>query len=155
MSIMFAIGKPRGAGRLRWTSADPRAAPLIESNLLDHAADRAAALDAMETAYAIATTRPAADVAVPLYPRASVLEDRPRRERKILKLTDSGYHPCGTVPMGSPDDPAAACGAHERVRGVERLRVADASLMPTIPATNIHLSTLMIGERMAELIDDE
>ena len=67
---------------------------------------------------------------------------------------DSGYHPCGTVPMGREGDPDAATDARGRVRGVEGLLVADASLMPTIPTANTNLSTLMIGERFGEWLRD-
>ena len=50
--------------------------------------------------------------------------------------------------MGADGDPDAATDSHGRVRGVLGLTVADASLMPTIPSSNIHLPTLMIGERI-------
>jgi choline dehydrogenase len=57
--------------------------------------------------------------------------------------------------MGAEDDPLAATDERGRVRGVEGLLVADASLMPTIPSGNIHLPTLMIGERFGEWLRDE
>ncbi|MBU6163160.1 MAG: choline dehydrogenase, partial [Myxococcales bacterium] len=57
--------------------------------------------------------------------------------------------------MGVAEDPMAVCDGRGRVRGVEGLRVGDASLMPSIPASNIHLPTLMIGERMGEWLRDE
>jgi choline dehydrogenase len=71
----------------------------------------------------------------------------------VLRLCDSGYHPCGTVPMGVTPGEAAAVDAHGRVFGLEALYVVDASVMPTVPSSNIHLPTLMIAERMAEWLD--
>ena len=68
----------------------------------------------------------------------------------LPQITGSGYHPCGTVPMGAAGDPLAATDAHGRVRGVTGLVVADASLMPTIPSANTNLASLMIGERFGE-----
>jgi choline dehydrogenase len=52
--------------------------------------------------------------------------------------------------MGDPDDPGAAVDQYGRVRGIEGLLVADASLMPTITSANTNLPTIMIGERFAE-----
>ena len=72
----------------------------------------------------------------------------------IRNRCDSGYHPCGTVPMGKDGDPKAACDQHGRVRGVEGLWVADASLFPTVPVANTHLTALMIGERFGEWVRD-
>jgi choline dehydrogenase-like flavoprotein len=57
--------------------------------------------------------------------------------------------------MGSEDDPDAATDGSGRVRRVEGLTVADASLMPTIPSSNIHLPTLMVAERIAEFLQRE
>jgi choline dehydrogenase len=71
-------------------------------------------------------------------------------ERFIPRLCDSGYHPSGTVPMGTTPGPDAAVDSHGAVFGTKNLYVVDASVMPTIPSSNIHLPTLMIAERLAE-----
>ena len=70
----------------------------------------------------------------------------------IGRLCDSGYHPCGTVPMGADDasDVVAATDGRGRVRGIDGLWVADASLMPTIPSANTNLTAIMMGERFGE-----
>jgi choline dehydrogenase len=60
------------------------------------------------------------------------------------------YHPCGTCRIGSDD--GAVVDAHLRVRGVGGLRVADASVMPTITSGNIHAPVMMIAERASEMI---
>ena len=70
--------------------------------------------------------------------------------RSIRERVGSYHHPVGTCAMGpSPDDGAVvdACGA---VHGIARLRVADASVMPAIPAANTNLSTVVIAERIAQ-----
>ena len=69
--------------------------------------------------------------------------------RWLPYLTDSGYHPSGTAPMGADDDPLAVTDGRGRVRGVAGLTIADASLMPTIPTGNIHLTVLMVAHRIA------
>ena len=85
-----------------------------------------------------------------MYPLLRPFDDDGTIRAALSRMTGSGYHPCGTAPMGSDDDPLAVTDARGAVRGVRGLFVADASLMPTIPSANTHLTTLMMGERIAE-----
>jgi choline dehydrogenase len=64
------------------------------------------------------------------------------------------FHPCGTARMGPADDPMAVCDQYCRVRGVENLRVVDASIMPTIPRANINLTCIMIAEHASDWMCD-
>jgi choline dehydrogenase len=103
---------------------------------------------------ALARTRAVTRVARIFYPRRPFdAAGEPRIP--LAQITGSGYHPCGTVPMGTSDDPRAATDGHGRVRGVTGLIVADASLMPTTPSSNTNLPTLMIGERFGEWLRKE
>jgi choline dehydrogenase len=157
VSVMAQVGKPRTAGTLRVLSADPASRPLIESQLLTDDGDRALAVEAMQRGFALTQTAPMRAIAAPFWPRAGVLRDRARTYEWIVRACDSGYHPCGTVPMGAEtaSDLDAATDARGHLRGIDKLTVADASLMPTVPATNIHLSTLMVAERIAEWLSAE
>ena len=76
-------------------------------------------------------------------------------ERWMPYVTDSGYHPSGTAPMGPDDDPLAVTDGRGHVRGTAGLTIADASLMPTIPTGNIHLTVLMVAHRIAEWLAEE
>ena len=149
-SIMAAIGKPRGRGRLFFASADPHARPMVESRLLDDPSDRQQATEAMRRAFELSETRSMRKLAVHFWPGRRVLKDPKRIDAWVRRATDSGYHPSGTVPMGADSDPWAACDGRGRVRQTSGLFVADASLMPTIPSANTNLPTLMIGERFGE-----
>ena len=62
------------------------------------------------------------------------------------------YHPCGTCRMGRPDDPATVVGPDGAVHGTDGLFVVDASVFPTIPRANIHLTVIAVAERLAELV---
>ncbi|MEZ4407720.1 MAG: GMC family oxidoreductase [Polyangiales bacterium] len=150
---MIQVGKPRGHGLIRWTSADPAARPVITSRLLDDPIDRAKAVDALEVALRCADTPAMRALATPVFPPTRVLRARAALDAWVRIVCDSGYHPCGTVPMGA-SAVEGAVDARGRVFGVEGLRVADASIMPTIPTCNTHLPTLMIGERIAEWVRD-
>jgi choline dehydrogenase len=150
VSLMAAMGKPRGVGRIYWESADSFAKPVIVQNFLEEPSDRARAIEAIERNFELAETPPMKSLVRHLWPGRKILRDRDRMNAWIRKSCDSGYHPCGTVPMGTDDNPKAATDSRGRVRGLTGLIVADASLMPTIPSSNIHLPTLMIGERFGE-----
>lgn len=154
LSLMSAVGKPKGTGLIRFDSADPHARPHIESRLLDNDDDRAVAVSAMALAFELSQQPSMRGVAATFWPRASVLRDRARIDGWIRNACDSGYHPSGTVPMGSDDDVEAATDSRGRVRGIDGLTVADASLFPTIPSSNIHLAVLMVAERIGAWLRD-
>jgi choline dehydrogenase len=146
---MCSVAKPYGGGTIEYLSADPRARPRIESRLLVDDRDRARAVEAMQLAVELAQSAPMRDLATFFWPPPSVASRRERLERWIGRLCDSSYHPCGSVPMGADDasDAEAATDGRGRVRAVEGLWVADASLMPTIPSAHTNLTTIMMGER--------
>ncbi len=150
MSLMCSVGKPSGSGTITFTSADPHEWPRIDGRHLVDAADRERAVEAMTLAYELTRTKAMRGLAYYFWPGEGTLRDREKLRAWIWRSCGSGYHPCGTVPMGAEGDDAAAVDAHGRVRGVSGLHVADASIMPTVPSANINLPTLMIGERFGE-----
>ena len=70
----------------------------------------------------------------------------------VRKRSETCYHPCGTSKMGSDSDETAVVDPALRVRGVDQLRIADASIMPTIISANLNATAIMIGEKAADLI---
>ena len=66
--------------------------------------------------------------------------------------TESAYHPSCTCKIGGEDDPMAVLDAECRVRGIERLRVADSSVFPAITNGNLNAPTIMVGEKAADVI---
>ena len=154
VSLACALGKPRAHGTLEFRSAHPRELPRIRSSFFTDDDDCARAVDGLTLAVRLAETPPMKALATPFLPWRSVIRDRARLREWLPRICGSGYHPCGTVPMGDERDPAAAVDGRGRVRGVAGLVVADAGIMPTIPSANTNLSTLMIGERFGEWLRD-
>jgi choline dehydrogenase len=154
VTIACCVGKPRGHGRIHFPDANPRSRPRIDSRLFVDPHDRACAIEAMQLAHRCVTAGAMGKLASPIWPSAKVVADSARLDAFLWRMCDSGYHPCGTVPMGRDGDREAACDGRGRVRGVHGLWVADASLMPTIPSANTNLATLMIGERFGEWARD-
>lgn len=85
----------------------------------------------------------------------NLLSDDKALTEFIGKSVGGVWHASGTCRMGAADDPKAVTDSHGRVRGVEGLRVCDASLMPSIPRANTNVPTLMMAERIADLIKEE
>ena len=83
---------------------------------------------------------------------AALLADERALETHVRKAVTGVWHVAGTCRMGRDTDPLAVTDAHGRVKGVEGLRVADASIMPEVPRANTNLPAIMIGERIADLI---
>ncbi len=151
VSLMVVVERPQGTGRLSWPSAHPLARPDIESRFLIEPRDLDQAVEGFARALELAHHPSLSALATPLIPTNRVLSDEKRLRRWAPLLCDSGYHPCGTVPMGPESADWAVCDGRGQIRGVEGLYVADASLFPTIPSANIHVPTLMVAERIAEM----
>jgi choline dehydrogenase-like flavoprotein len=90
-----------------------------------------------------------------LLPDAETAGDEEALRAHFLDFHATDYHPSGTLRMGSDHDEMAVVDDHCRLRGIENLYVADASVMPTVPRANINLPTMMIGERVAEFVRND
>ncbi|TLP74212.1 GMC family oxidoreductase [Nesterenkonia sphaerica] len=86
-----------------------------------------------------------------LFPGRDVHTDQ-ELAQYVSRTHNTVYHPAGTMRMGAPEDPMSPVDAQLRVKGVEGLRVADASVMPELTTVNPNITTMMIGERCAQLI---
>jgi len=151
MGLAPVIEKPRGHGRLRVTSADPHAQPAIEPEFLVDDWDAERMVEGLQIALRMAELPEVASLSERIvYPRAEVACDREALRDWARRACGSGYHPSGTTPMGTSDDPGAVVDEHGRVFGVEGLFVADAGIMPAIPRANTNIPTIMIGERFGE-----
>jgi 5-(hydroxymethyl)furfural/furfural oxidase len=83
---------------------------------------------------------------------AELLEDDHAMTAFVKRSVGGTWHPSGTCRMGTAADPLAVTDPRGAVRGVEGLYVCDASLMPSIPCANTNVPTIMIAERIADLL---
>jgi choline dehydrogenase len=149
-TLISCIGKPRGHSTLRFPSADPHAQPQMVANVFCDDADRAREVEGLQLAWQLATSKAIRELADFFLPGEAVMSDRAGLSEWIGRFSGTAFHMCGTVPMGPEGHPDAAVDGRGRVRGVEGLWVADASVFPTIPSVNTNLPTLMAGERFGE-----
>ena len=144
--------RPTSRGSLRLASADPRAAPLIDPNYLATEEDRQAMRDgialARETLAQPAFAPYDAGEAIP----GPGTKTKAEIDAFIREKTASAYHPVGTCRMGDARDPMTVVDPRGLVRGLEGLRVVDASIMPSVVSSNTNAPSMMIGEKLADAI---
>lgn len=147
-SLHVCLLRPKSVGTLTLASADPARAPLIDPHFLDHPDDLAALVDGYKLARRIMAA-PAFAASRPRALRPDAHSDEEIRE-ELRNRVDTVYHPVGTCRMGN--DESAVVDPKLRVLGIEGLRVADASVMPTLIGGNTNAPCIMIGEKAADLI---
>jgi choline dehydrogenase len=137
-------------GSIHLKSADPHAPPAIKFNFLSSPLDRDGLLVAMRKARELMATTPLAEiVSEEIAPGADYQTDEELLEW-VRKHAETTYHPVGTCKMGQ--DTMAVVDNELRVHGVSGLRVADASIMPTLTSGNTNAPSIMIGEKCAAMI---
>ena len=147
--------RPESRGSVRIKSSDPLAAPAIRPSYLSTEGDRKIAAASLRLTRGIAR-RPALARYQPeeFLPGQKVQTDE-ELARAAGDIGTTIFHPVGTCKMGQGSDRAAVVDARLRLRGIERLRVVDASIMPTITSGNTNSPTLMIAERGSDMIRED
>ncbi|HEY6431342.1 MAG TPA: GMC family oxidoreductase N-terminal domain-containing protein [Acetobacteraceae bacterium] len=144
--------RPESTGYVRARSADPFEDPVIQPNYLAHAHDRAVLLAAMKLARRLLRTPELAAY----FDHESLPGDGVQADDELLDFArrygSTAYHLIGTARMGPDSDLGAVVDDQLRVRGVDRLRVVDASIMPVMPSANTYASTMMIAEKASDMI---
>jgi len=142
--------RPESRGHVRIVSPDPRKAPEIQPNYLSAEKDRKVAADAIRLTRRILSQGPMARHAPEEIRPGPVGEDDAALARAAGDIGTTIFHPVGTVRMGP--DAQAPLDPQLRLRGLGGLRVADASIMPTITSGNTNSPVIMIAEKAADLI---
>lgn len=150
MTISVYQLRPESLGSIHIKSSDPREAPAIRFNFLSDPLDRQTLIEAVRFARRL--------MQAPAMDRFRGIEFKPGPEVQtdteiiewISKTAETAYHPVGTCRMGS--DERAVVNDQLRVHGLEGLRIADGSIMPTLVSGNTNAACIMIGEKAASMI---
>jgi choline dehydrogenase-like flavoprotein len=145
--------RPTSRGFIRLRSPDPADKPVIQPNYLSTDDDRKVAADSIRMTRRI-VAQPALAPFQPseFLPGASVPDDDEALIKAAGDIGTTIFHPVGTAKMGRDSDPTAVVDERLRMFGLERIRVVDASVMPTITSGNTNSPTMMIAEKGAAMI---
>lgn len=152
-SAAVSLCRPVGRGSVRLRSADPDVAPVISYRLLDGDEDIRTLREACRAARAIYASAPMRDSIVDEAAPGQAVQTDDEWTDYIRRHAVNMCHPVGSCRMGS--DNASVVDPRLRLRGLEGLRIADASIMPRITSGNTNAPSIMIGERAAEFIREE
>jgi choline dehydrogenase len=147
--LACAVTLPKSIGRLRLSSRDPRAAPHIHYNFFDDPNDLDRVVEAVRLSRKIGRTAPFSDLIDHEMAPGNTVDDGEALRANIVSSVAAYLHPTSTVPMGADSDPTAVVDAWGKVRGLEGLRVVDASILPDIPSVATNVTTIMVAERIA------
>jgi choline dehydrogenase len=143
---ILAVGalEPRSRGRLTLAAADPDVPPVMDHGYLSDPHDVTVLLEGIERARELAATEALRSLVGDELALHADLEDAIRRTHVHY------YHPVGTCALGPADDPFAVCDGRGRLHGLDRIAVADCSLMPVVPRANTNVPAVVVGERIAD-----
>ena len=143
--------RPESLGSIHIRSADPYAQPAIRFNFMGERIDQETMIASVKMAREIADQAPLEKIrGVEFVPGADVSTDD-EIEHWIRSTSETAYHPIGTCRMG-PDPRRDVVDARLRVHGLDGLRIADASIFPTLTSGNTNAPAIMVGEKAADLI---
>jgi choline dehydrogenase len=152
MTIASWQQRPDSVGWVRATSADPFTAPIIQPNYLAAESDRQVLLAGMKLARRLLMSKPLGKY----YDREEFPGPQAQSDADLMAAAKqrgtTTFHLMGTCRMAPESDPTAVVDDQLRVRGMEALRVVDASIMPTMPSANLNASVLMLAEKAADMI---
>jgi len=150
ITAIMNILRSESTGSIHVTSKTPQTPPAVRFNFMTAQLDREVTLEAMRITRRIMTAPAMRDVATDeIAPGINIQADDELLDW-VKRNAETTYHPVGTCKMGS--DPMAVVDDQLRVHGMERLRVADASIMPTLTSGNTNAPSIMIGEKASRMI---
>lgn len=148
--------RPTSRGSVRITSNDPQAYPAIAPNYLATEEDRRVAVEAIRLTRRIVNESAALKCYAPVeFMPGPQFQSEAELVQAAGQIGTTIFHPVGTCKMGRADDPTAVVDTQLRVRGIEGLRVIDASVMPTITSGNTNAPVMMIAERGSRLVQND
>jgi choline dehydrogenase len=151
IALSVAVVKPDSRGTVTLRSRDPHEQPEIDCNFLAEERDLRRMLEGVRLARTIGRNPALAQfIELEIIPGDAVSDDQ-LADAVASSLASYG-HPVATVPMGGPGDPWSVVDSHGAVKGIDGLRVVDASIIPVVPSVAINPTTIMIAERIAKAV---
>ena len=155
ITMNLNVLRSESIGSIHIRSASPAEQPAIRFNFLSSQHDRDGVIAAIRKGRELMAAAPVAEwVGGEIAPGADKQTDEELLEW-VRNTAETTYHPVGTCKMGPATDPMAVVDDRLRVHGIEGLRVADASIMPTLTSGNTNAPSIMIGEKCAMMVMED
>ena len=152
VTINSLLLRPKSRGTVKLRSADPDALPVVDPQIFADPEDLATTIEGFRFARSVLGEEPMRIlIDREIFPGPVVVSDEAIANH-CRRTVKTGYHPVGTCRMGADDDPMAVLDAGLRVRGCERLRIIDASMMPNIVSGNTNAAVMAVADKAADLI---
>ncbi|AKJ66976.1 glucose-methanol-choline oxidoreductase [Pandoraea thiooxydans] len=152
MTLMANLVRPRSRGTVRLRSANPLDDACVSPNWLADADDTARLVEAIRYLRDVAASEPFASIVREEIGPGSAFQTSEALAEYIRRTTESNYHPVGTCRMGRDDDPMAVLTPHLEVKGIDGLRVFDASMMPDIISSNTNATVMAVADRAVDIM---
>lgn len=152
VTVNSLLLRPKATGEVTLRDNNASSLPVIDTQIFGHPDDLARTLAGFRFARQVLAAAPIREmVDQEIFPGAEVTSDE-AISAHCRRMVKTGYHPVGTCRMGHDDDPLAVLHDDLRVRGVQRLRVVDASMMPNIISGNTNAVVMAVAHRAAQLV---
>ncbi|KOY88166.1 choline dehydrogenase [bacterium 336/3] len=150
-TILATLLRPESRGYVSIQSKNPLDAPIIQPNYLDTEKDQKTLIQGVKKAFEVMQTNAFDKFRKEIYFPKNIENEKDILEH-ICKTLECVYHPVGTCKMGTENDEMSVVNSHLQVKGIKRLRVVDASIMPQITTGNTNAPVIMIAEKAADMI---
>ncbi|WP_199257254.1 GMC family oxidoreductase [Pantoea sp. BAV 3049] len=152
VTVNSLLLRPKATGRVTLRDRNPLSLPRIDTQIFGHPDDLSTTISGLRFARKVIASLPIqAMVDREIFPGEDISSDQQIADH-CKRMVKTGYHPVGTCRMGHDHDPLAVLHADLRVRGVQGLRVVDASMMPNIISGNTNAAVMAVAHRAADLI---
>lgn len=152
LSLLVNLVAPKSRGFMRLRSSNPADAPIIDPNYLDHPGDLQAMVNGLRYVRKITESAPLNGMVTEVLGPDPSLQSDADLATYSKAVTTTNFHPIGSCRMGLDSDPTAVLNTNLQVRGIEQLRVFDASMMPSIISANTNAPVMAIADRGVDLM---
>jgi choline dehydrogenase len=152
ITIITHQQRPESRGSIHVSSKDATKPPAVRFNFLADQIDRDCIVAAMRTVRKVVEAKPLEWLEAKEFGPGKQAQSDDELIDYVTRTAETAYHPVGTCKMGTDTDPTAVVDDRLRVRGIEGLRIADASIMPTLTSGNTNAPSIMIGEKCSTMV---
>jgi len=152
MTLMANLVRPYSRGRVRLRSSNPAEDAVVSPNWLHDARDGTRLIQALRYLRSVAATEPLASIVEKEIGPGPEIQSDDELHAYLKRTTDSNYHPVGTCRMGREDDSMSVLTPELKVKGVRRIRVFDASMMPHIISSNTNATVMAVADRAVDIM---